>query len=117
MRASAANGSATHGDHGLEWVIDVHSFVPGDLERLARQAGFEQVRVSGEELAASWFGWVSHTLETSAEPAEVPTLWRWYAWGGYRALRAVDRVLLEPYLPPAIFYNLMLSARAPAAAD
>lgn len=29
------------------------------------------------------------------------------------ALRALDRRLLEPYLPPAIFYNLMISARIP----
>ena len=34
--------------------------------------GFERVRVSGEELAASLFGWVNRTLEATAEPAEVP---------------------------------------------
>ena len=29
---------------------------------------------------------------------------------GYLALQRVDRSLLEPYLPPAIFYNLLISA-------
>ncbi|MGI8805235.1 MAG: class I SAM-dependent methyltransferase [Thermoleophilaceae bacterium] len=116
MRASAANGSAQPGEHQLEWLVDVHSFTPGGLARLARRAGLERVRVRGEELAASWFGWASRTLEASAEPAEVPALWRWCAYGGYQALRAVDRALLEPYLPPALFYNLLLSARAPAEA-
>jgi hypothetical protein len=29
------------------------------------------------------------------------------------ALRRVDEALLEPRLPAAIFYNLMLAARAP----
>jgi ubiquinone/menaquinone biosynthesis C-methylase UbiE len=99
-------------EHELEWLVDVHSFTPGELRRLARRAGFEQVRVRGEELTASWFGWVSRTLEGGAEPDEVPAVWRWYAYGGYLLLRALDRAVLEPRLPPAIFYNLLLSARA-----
>ena len=38
---------------------------------------------------------------------------RSYAFRGYLALQQVDRRLLEPRLPPAIFYNLILSARKP----
>lgn len=110
---ASANGTAALEQHDLEWLVDVHSFTPGDLAELAGAAGFREVRVSGEELTASWFGWVSRTLEGSAEPEEVPMVWRWYAYGGWMALRAIDRKLLEPRLPPAIFYNLLLSARAP----
>lgn len=113
-RRNGAYPSAAGADgHELEWLVDVHSFTPGLLSALARGAGLRDVRVRGEELAAGWFGWVSRTLEGSAEPAEVPMAWRWYAYGGYLALRAVDRALLEPYLPAALFYNLLLSARAP----
>jgi ubiquinone/menaquinone biosynthesis C-methylase UbiE len=108
------NGSARGGaEHELEWLVDVHSFTPAELVSLARDSGLVDVRVRGEELAAGWFGWVSRTLEGSAEPTEVPMAWRWYAYGGYVALRAFDRMLLEPYLPAALFYNLLLSARAP----
>jgi ubiquinone/menaquinone biosynthesis C-methylase UbiE len=107
------NGSHHCEEHGMEWLVDVHSFTPGDLGQLATGAGLEHVRVRGEELTANWFGWVSRTLEGSAEPAEVPMAWRWYAYGGYRALRALDRRLLEPRLPAAVFYNLLLAARAP----
>ena len=119
-RAQPTNGSAVASqehehEHDLEWVVDVHSFTPGELARLARGAGMTHVRVRGEELTAGWFGWVSRTLEGSADPEQVPMAWRWYAYGGYRALRALDRRLLEPHLPPAVFYNLLLSARAPAA--
>jgi hypothetical protein len=39
-----------------------------------------------------------------------------YAYRGYLLLQELDRRLLEPALPPAIFYNLMLSARKPPAA-
>jgi SAM-dependent methyltransferase len=97
----------------LEWLVDVHAFTPGDLETLARDAGLERVRVRGEELAATWFGWVNRTLESTAEPEGVPWLWRQYAYRGYLALQALDRGLLEPRLPAAIFYNLLISARKP----
>jgi SAM-dependent methyltransferase len=107
----AANGHADHGGHGLERYVDVHAFAPGDLRTLAGNAGFDGVRLRGEELLASWFGWANRSLEATAEPAEVPWLWRQYAYRGYLVLQQVDRVVLEPRLPPGVFYNLMLSAR------
>jgi hypothetical protein len=100
-------------EHVLEMSVDVHAFTPAQLSSFADRAGFERVRVTGEELAASWFGWANRTLESTAEPAEVPWAWRQYAYRGYLALQALDRTLLEPRLPPAIFYNLLMSARKP----
>jgi hypothetical protein len=91
----------------------VHAFTPSDLASHARAAGFERVRVRGEELTASWFGWFNRTFESTADPRDIPWLWRQYAYRGYLALQALDRRLLEPRLPPAIFYNLLVSARAP----
>jgi SAM-dependent methyltransferase len=108
---SANNGSGGSPDEALESVVDVHAFVPGELRELARGAGLRQVRVSGEELVANWFGWTNRTLEATAEPADVPWAWRQYAYRGYLVLQELDRRLLEPRLPAAIFYNLMLSAR------
>jgi ubiquinone/menaquinone biosynthesis C-methylase UbiE len=76
--------------------------------------GFTQIEVRGEELLANWFGWFNRTLEASAEPKDVPWGWIQYAYKGYILLQRVDRSLLEPRLPPRIFYNLMLAARKPA---
>ena len=114
MRASprAERASEEHEEDVLEQVVDVHAFTPAALNEAARAAGFADVRVTGEELAASLFGWVNRTLEGSAEPAEVPWLWRQYAYRGYLALQALDRAVLEGRLPPALFYNLLVSARA-----
>jgi SAM-dependent methyltransferase len=98
-------------DHGLERLVDIHAFLPGDLMRYARAAGFSDVSVRGEELVANWFGWFNRTLEASADPVDVPMLWRRYAFHGYLLLQRVDEHALEPRLPPAIFYNLLLSAR------
>jgi SAM-dependent methyltransferase len=101
------------GDHGLEAFVDVHAFAPADLRSAAATAGFESAHVTGEELLASWFGWANRTLEATAEPEEVPWLWRQYAYRGYLLLQQLDRRLLEGRLPPEVFYNLMLAARKP----
>ena len=97
--------------HNLEHEVDVHSFAPSLLARLLGQAGFQEVRISGEELLANVYGWAVRTLESSADPADVPYRWRELAFRGYIALQRVDTALLEPRLPPSIFYNLVLSAR------
>ena len=67
----------------------------------------------GEELVANWFGWFNRSLEASANPEDVPMLWRQYAFHGYLLLQRLDEHVLEPMLPPAIFYNLLLTARKP----
>ena len=116
LRAGKApNG---HGDGGeennrLEHLVDVHAFTPEDLESVARRAGLDRVRVSGEELLANWFGWANRALEATADPDQVPYAWKLYAFRGYLALQQVDRRVLESRLPAAIFYNLMISARRP----
>ncbi|WP_028057804.1 class I SAM-dependent methyltransferase [Candidatus Solirubrobacter pratensis] len=111
--APAPHDDADPEDHALEAVVDVHAFVPSDLERHAAGAGFGGVRVQGEELLANWFGWFNRTLESSADPRSIPGPWIQYAYRGYIALQRVDRLLLEPRLPPRIFYNLMVAARKP----
>ncbi len=113
-RRPSSNGAGPSEEERLEGEVDVHAFTPGELTGHARAAGLEDVRVSGEELAASLFGWVNRTLEATAEPAEVPWAWRVYAYRGYLLLQRLDRSLLEPRLPSALFYNLLVSARAPA---
>ncbi|MDQ6730926.1 MAG: class I SAM-dependent methyltransferase [Actinomycetota bacterium] len=108
---AAAVGTVDHEDHELERCVDIHAFTPGDLTRHAQRAGFTDIGVRGEELAANWFGWFNRTLEAMANPDDVPMWWRQYAFRGYLALQRVDGAVLEPLLPPAIFYNLLLSAR------
>lgn len=109
-----SDGSKAGDDgHRLERWVDVHAFSPGELGSVARQAGFANVRVAGEELMANWFGWSNRALESTAVPEEVPWLWRQYAYHGYLALQEIDRRLLEGRLPAALFYNLLLSGRRP----
>ncbi len=97
--------------HELEPAVDVHSFRPDRLAGMLHEAGFEQVRIRGEELLANAYGWTVRTLEGTAEPDQVPQWWRRLAFRSYIALQGVDAAVLEPRLPPALFYNLVLSAR------
>jgi SAM-dependent methyltransferase len=98
-------------DQALERLVDIHAFAPSDLVTLARRAGFGKIRIRGEELVANWFGWFNRALEASANPAQVPMLWRRYAFHGYLLLQQLDERVLEPRLPPSMFYNLLLAAR------
>ena len=99
--------------HALERDVDVHSFSPGGLRRLAADAGIEEIRVRGEELLASMHGWTMRTLEGSAVPEEIPWRWKFFAFRSYLALQRLDNQVLEPRLPPQLFYNLLVSARKP----
>jgi SAM-dependent methyltransferase len=108
LRADVA--SIDKSDGQLESSVDIHAFTPGTLTTYARAAGFEEVAVGGEELLANWFGWFNRALEATADPDAVPMLWRHYAHGGYLLLQRLDGRVLEPRLPPAIFYNLLLTA-------
>ena len=118
MGASPRGGANGNGaglwseEEVLEGVVDVHAFTPAGLSAHAETAGFSEVRVRGEELAASLFGWANRTLEASAEPDDIPWAWRVYAYRGYLLLQSVDRSLLETRLPAALFYNLLVSGRA-----
>lgn len=97
----------------LEWEVDVHAFVPDDLRRMLADGSFDEVRVGGEELLANVWGWGMRTLESSAEPESIPDAWRLFAFRSYMALQRIDQGILEPHLPPELFYNLVLSARKP----
>ena len=95
----------------LERQVDVHAFAPGRLRELLAGAGFEDVRIRGEELLANMYGWVLRAWESTADPDRVPWAWQSFAFRSYLTLQRVDAALLEPNLPPSLFYNLVLSAR------
>lgn len=100
---------------GLEHDVDLHTFHPDELERMAAVAGFTDVRVATEELAANWWGWSMRTIEGSMRPDLAGPRWATMAFGGYRALTRLDEAVLRHVLPRGLFYNLVLSARRPLA--
>jgi ubiquinone/menaquinone biosynthesis C-methylase UbiE len=114
--ASVGESAANFADHELESEVDVHAFSPRTLSAVAERGGFTGIRIRGEELLANAYGWLVRTLEGSAVPEQVPMRWRTFAFRSYILLQRVDAAALEPHLPPALFYNLVLSARRPPVA-
>ncbi len=95
----------------LEQEVDVHAFSPTELRDLLEEAGFEAVRIRGEELLSNMYGWVLRGWESTVDPGRVPWAWQSFAFRSYLALQRLDAALLEPRLPASLFYNLVLSAR------
>jgi ubiquinone/menaquinone biosynthesis C-methylase UbiE len=112
-KRGVGDGSDPDYGHALESEVDVHAFEPRRIREIFGGAGFERVRIRGEELLANLYGWWLRTVESTAEPAEIPHRWRLFAFRSYLGLQRVDNALLEPNLPPELFYNLVFSARKP----
>jgi ubiquinone/menaquinone biosynthesis C-methylase UbiE len=96
----------------LEAVVDIHTFVPGELEQLARSAGAVEVRVATSELLASWFGWPIRTFEYAVPPGKLGMRWAYFALNGWQVLSAVDE-RLEGLVPRGLFYNAEITGLKP----
>ena len=114
-RPSNGNGNGGWSEEdSLEQVVDVHAFTPAELcsharARRLRERPGERRGARREPVRLGQ----SHA-RGPADPLDVPWAWRVYAYRGYLLLQTLDRSLLEPRLPAALFYNLLLSARVPA---
>ncbi|HEV7647849.1 MAG TPA: class I SAM-dependent methyltransferase [Actinophytocola sp.] len=93
----------------LEALVDLHTFDPSALERVARDAGAADVRAVTEELAAALFGWPVRTFE-AAVPQEKLTLgWRMFAYRAWQRLSWLDENVLRRVAPRELFYNVLVT--------
>lgn len=96
----------------LEAVVDLHTFDPGDLTRVALRAGAVDVRTRTEELTAALFGWPVRTFEVAVKPGALGWNWAMFAYGSWQRLSAVDR-LLSRVVPEQLFYNVGITGVKP----
>ena len=97
----------------LESQVDLHTFTPAELARLAICAGAVDVRVATEELTAAWFGWPVRTFEAAVRPERLGYRWRFFAYRAWQRLSWVDDTVLSRVVPRGLFYNALLTARRP----
>jgi ubiquinone/menaquinone biosynthesis C-methylase UbiE len=97
----------------LESVVDLHTFDPDELSRLALRAGAVDVETVTEELTASWFGWPVRTLEAAVKPGSLGFGWAMFAYRTWMALDAVDRRALSRVVPDEFFYNVSVTGVRP----
>ncbi len=98
----------------LEAVVDIHTFAPARLRRLAIAAGATDVEVRTEELTAAWFGWPVRTLESAVKPGTLGWSWAMFAYHGWQRLSALDARVLDKVVPDGLFYNALVTGLAPA---
>ena len=90
----------------LEAVVDLHTFDPDELARLAVRAGAVDVRTVTEELTASWFGWPVRTLQAAVNPDRLGWGWADFDNRGWQRQSALDEHLLTRDVPAGLFYNV-----------
>jgi ubiquinone/menaquinone biosynthesis C-methylase UbiE len=96
----------------LESVVDLHTFDPDELARTALRAGAVDVRTQTEELTAAFLGWPVRTFEAAVNPERLGWGWAMFAYGTWKRLSAVDR-LLNQVLPSRLFYNVAITGTKP----
>ena len=97
----------------LEAVVDLHTFSPADLERMARDAGAVQVGSASEEFTAAMLGWPVRTLEAAVPPGKLGWNWAKFAFRGWTALATVDEQVFAKVVPEGLFYNVCITGTKP----
>ncbi|MFH5231983.1 class I SAM-dependent methyltransferase [Antrihabitans spumae] len=98
----------------LEAVVDLHTFDPTDLEKIATAAGAVEVHAHTEEFSAALLGWPLRTIEY-AVPAE-KLGWNWARFGltSWKTLTWVDEKVLRHVVPRGFFYNALITGVKPS---
>ncbi len=91
----------------LESVVDIHTFNPSEVCRIAKSVGFRVARFEGEELISSFVGWITRTIENLLVEENLTFRWRYWSYNTYLKLSRLDEKLY-PYLPSSWFYNMLL---------
>ncbi|MFM7597574.1 MAG: SAM-dependent methyltransferase, partial [Actinomycetota bacterium] len=97
----------------LEAIVDLHTFDPDALARMAMRAGAVNVTTVTEELTASWFGWPVRTLEAAVRPGSLGWNWAVFAYRSWQRLSALDSAVLARLVPDEFFYNVCVTGVRP----
>jgi ubiquinone/menaquinone biosynthesis C-methylase UbiE len=96
----------------LEAVVDLHTFDPDTLARMAERAGATAVHTVTEELLAAWAGWPIRTFECAVPEHKLGFGWRMFAFRTWQRLSAADKVLAR-VVPDELYYNVSITGVRP----
>jgi SAM-dependent methyltransferase len=97
----------------LEAIVDLHTFEPGDLEGMARNAGAVDVSSATTEFTAAMLGWPLRTLEAAVPPGRLVWGWAKFAFSSWITLSWVDNKLWRRVIPKGWYYNVMVTGVKP----
>ena len=87
-------------------IVDLHTFDPADLERMATNAGAVEVDTASEEFTAAMLGWPMRTFEARCRRARLGWGWAKFAFTSWNALSWVDANVWRHVVPKGWFYNV-----------
>lgn len=97
----------------LESVVDLHTFPPARLRRMAIAAGAVDVAVRTEELTAAWFGWPARTFEYAVPKEKLGWGWAMFSYHMWQRLSGVDERVFAKFVPAGLFYNALVTGIKP----
>ncbi|WP_031464769.1 class I SAM-dependent methyltransferase [Sciscionella sediminilitoris] len=97
----------------LEAVVDIHTFDPSGLERIALAAGAVDVEAKTEEFSAAFLGWPVRTFEAAVPESKLGVRWKFFAYKAWQRLSWLDENVLRRVVPRELFYNALLTGRKP----
>jgi ubiquinone/menaquinone biosynthesis C-methylase UbiE len=98
----------------LEAIVDLHTFEPGDLERMAVSAGAVDVTSTTTEFTAAMLGWPLRTLEAAVPTGRLGWAYAKFAFNSWITLSWVDDNLWRRVVPKGWFYNVMVTGVKPS---
>lgn len=93
----------------LEAVVDLHTFAPADLERMARNAGAVEVSTATTEFTAAMLGWPLRTIEAMVPPGKLGFGWAKFGFTSWTTLSWIDDNLWRRVVPKSWYYNVMIT--------
>jgi SAM-dependent methyltransferase len=98
----------------LEALVDLHTFAPGDLEKMAADAGAVDVETATVEFTAAMLGWPLRTFEYAVPAGRLGWGWAKFAFTSWKTLSWVDENLCRRVVPKGWFYNVMITGIKPS---
>lgn len=98
----------------LEAVVDLHTFDPADLERMARSAGAVEVSTATTEFTAAMLGWPLRTFEAAVPPGRLGWGWAKFAFNSWIGLSWLDDNVWRQVVPKGWYYNVMITGVKPS---
>jgi ubiquinone/menaquinone biosynthesis C-methylase UbiE len=98
----------------LEALVDLHTFTPGDLEKMAAGAGAVDVETATVEFTAAMLGWPLRTFEYAVPAGQLGWGWAKFAFTSWKTLSWVDENVCRRVVPKGWFYNVMITGIKPS---
>jgi ubiquinone/menaquinone biosynthesis C-methylase UbiE len=98
----------------LEALVDLHTFSPDQLEKMATRAGAVDVHTATVEFTAAMLGWPLRTFEYAVPPGRLGWAWANFAFTSWKVLSWADGNVWRHMVPKGWYYNVEITGIKPS---